>query len=142
MDDKRLVVGKQWNRYLATEVHLGGGVDATESINGIPVHLKIDNYVAGFIKAALNIDAPVKDIDRFRVYGLLGASRVKSTSDDTMFTQSSAQTHVAFGVGVEVIVDQLALQLGYLRYVNGSANGHDYTLDSLHLGVMYEFAGN
>ncbi|MBI1423941.1 MAG: outer membrane beta-barrel protein [Gammaproteobacteria bacterium] len=142
MDDRRIVVGKQWNRYLGTEVHLGGGVDDTESINGIPVHLRIDNYVAGFIKGSFNVDAPVKDMDRLRVYGLLGVSRIKATSDDTVFSQSGAQTRAAFGMGLELIVDRLALQLGYLRYVNGSANGHDYTLDSLHLGVMYEFAGD
>jgi hypothetical protein len=140
MTDHRVVIGKQLNAHFAAEIHLGNSATDTQNVTGVPVTLQVDNYMAGFLKASFNLVNPASYVDRVRLYGLFGASRVKTTSDDTLVSRSGVQTSAALGIGIEAIADNLALQLGYTRYVNGSANSHDYSLDSLYLGVVYEFA--
>ena len=146
LNDYQLIVGKQLNRVIAAEVHVGTGTDDTRLISGIPTTLSVDSYVAAFLKANLTFSMKDADNKRVRLYGLLGGSRVSSTSSDPATTQSGVQTSVAAGAGLEFFVDNIALQIGFTRYVNASANNHDYTLDSLHVGVIYQFddrqAGN
>jgi hypothetical protein len=140
--DFRLVLGKQINRAIAAEIHLGSGTSATERVLGVPVTLSFDNYVAGFLKANLTFASEDWDYNRVRLYALLGGTRVQATSSDSINTQSGVQTSVAGGVGVEVFLDNVGIQLGYTRYLKGDFNGNDYTLDSLYLGFTYQFGDN
>lgn len=142
MSDYRLILGKQLNRVLAAEVHVGMGNDDTRLISGVPVTLSVDSYVAGFLKANLTFASKDWNYNRFRLYGMLGGTRIKTSSSDTVVTRSGVQTSVSAGVGMEFFIDNVAIQLGYTRYVNASANNHDYSLDSLHLGVIYQFGKN
>ena len=142
LKDYRLIIGKQLNRVFDAEVHAGKGSSDTQLVSGVPVTLSVDSYVAGFLKANLTFTAADWDYNRFRLYGMLGGARVQTTSSDPVTTQSGAQNSVSAGVGMEFFLDNVAIQLGYTRYVNGSANNSKYSLDSLHLGFIYQFGGN
>jgi len=139
MSERRLILGKQFSRAIAAEVHLGKASSDTQQISGIPVTLKVNNYLAGFLKFNLTFASRDWNYNRFRVYGMLGGSRIDSTSSDPGSTSSGVQTGVAGGVGMEFFIDNFAVQLGYTRYLSAHSNNQDYTLDSLHLGVIYQF---
>jgi len=137
--DRRLILGKQISRAIAAEIHLGKTSSDTQLISGFPVTLKVNNYLAGFLKFNLTFESKDWDYNRFRLYGMLGGSRIDSTSSDPGTTSTGVQTGVAGGVGMEFFIDNFALQLGYTRYLSTNSNNHNYTLDSLHLGVIYQF---
>jgi hypothetical protein len=139
LSDRRLIVGKQLSRAIAAEVHLGNSSSDTQAISGVPVSLKVNNYVAGFIKLNLTMESKDWNYNRFRLYGMLGGTRVDSTSTDPGSASSGVQTGIAGGVGMEFFIDNIAIQLGYTRYLSGNSNNQNYTLDSLHLGVIYQF---
>lgn len=140
LNDHHLILGKQINRYLSAEAHLGSSGSDSVQLSSIPVTLQVDNYLAGFVKARLNVTPADWDTKRLHLYGLLGGTRIKTTSSDPGYTQSGVQTSVAAGAGLEFQSDNIAVQFGYIRYVSGSANNHDYALDSLHIGIIYQFA--
>lgn len=142
MSDRRLIVGKQLSKVFALEMHLGNASSDTQLVSGVPVSLSVDNYLAGFLKAKLTFTSKDWKYNRFQLYGMLGGTRIKTTSSDPVATSSGVQTSVSAGAGMEFFSDNLGIQLGYTRYVTGSANAHDYTLESLHLGVIYQFGGN
>lgn len=142
LGDHRLILGKQLNRVIAVEMHVGTGSSDTQLVSGVPVTLSLDNYVAGFIKANATFASEDWNYNRFRVYGMLGGTRAQTTSTDPVATSSGVQTSASAGVGMEFFRDNIAIQLGYTRYINRSANNHDYSLDSLHLGVIYQFGSN
>ena len=139
MADRRLIFGKNLSRIFAVEMHLGNSSSDAEVVSGVPVTLTVDNYVAGFLKANLTFTAKEWKYNRFRLYGMLGGTRLKTTSSDAVVTRSGVQTSVAAGVGMEFLIDNIAIQLGFTRYVNRSADSVKYSLDSLHLGVVYQF---
>jgi len=139
LDQRFLFVGKQFNRYLAAELQLGNSGSDTNQVSGIPVTLTVDNFVAGFVKASLSVSPQSWNHKRLRVYGMLGGTRIKTTSSDPGYTQSGVQTSLSAGAGLELQVNNLAVQLGYTQYVTGSDSGHNYTLDGLHIGVVYLF---
>jgi hypothetical protein len=142
VDDQRLILGKQLNRTFALEMQVGNGSSDTQLVSGVPVRLAVNNYVAGFLKANATFTAEDWSDSRFRVYGMLGGTRVQTTSTDPVTTSSGTQTSVSAGVGMEFFHDNIGIQLGYTRYVSGSANNHKYSLDSLHLGVIYQFGSD
>lgn len=142
LSDHRLILGKQLNRVFAVEVHVGNGSSDTQLVSGVPVTLSVDNYVAGFIKANATFASEDWNYNRFRVYGMLGGTRIQTSSADPVTTSSGVQTSASAGVGMEFFRDNIAIQFGYTRYINRSANNHDYSLDSLHLGVIYQFGSN
>jgi hypothetical protein len=139
MGDRRLVLGKNLNRIFALEMQLGNSSSDTEVVSGVPVTLTVDNYVAGFLKANLTFTSKDWKYNRFRLYGMLGGTRLKTTSDDTVVSTSGIQTSVSAGVGMEFLIDNIGIRLGYTRYVNRSSNSIKYSLDSLYLGVVYQF---
>ncbi len=139
LNQRYLFVGKQINQHLSAEVHLGNSGSDTIQVSGIPVTLKVDNFVAGFVKGHLSISPQDWNNKNLRVYGMLGGTRIKTTSSDPGYTQSGIQTSISAGAGIELQVNNLAVQLGYLQYVNGSDSGHNYSLAGLHVGIMYLF---
>lgn len=139
LKDYRLIVGKQFGRVFAAEMHVGTGSDDTQNIFGIPTTLSVDNYVAGFLRANLTFTSEDWDYNRFRLYGLLGGTRIETTSSDPVVTRSGVQNSFSAGVGMEFFFDNVGFQLGYIRYVTNTLNNHDYTLDSIHLGIIYQF---
>lgn len=141
VNDYRLILGKQFNRVFAAEVHVGTASDDTQPIFGTPTTLSINNYVAGFVRANLTFTDADWNYNRFRLYGLLGGTRVDATSSDPATTRSGVQSSVSFGAGLEFFFENVAIQLGYTRYVTNTLNDHDFTLDSLHLGFIYQFGG-
>lgn len=139
LKDYRFIVGKQFGRVFAAEMHVGTGSDDTQNIFGTPTTLSVDNYVAGFLRANLTFTSEDWDYNRFRLYGMVGGTRVETTSSDPVVTRSGAQNSVSAGVGMEFFFDNVGVQLGYTRYVSNTLNNHDYTLDSIHLGIIYQF---
>lgn len=141
LSDYRLMLGKNINRNFAVEAHAGIGGDDSRPVYGLPVSLSVDYYVAGFVKANITFDSPDWGHNRLRLYGMLGGTYIETTSSDPVTTRSGSQGSVSAGMGVEMFVDNIGIQLGYTRYVHGSHNNVDYSLDSAYLGVMYEFEG-
>lgn len=142
LEDHRLILGKQLNRALAIEVHIGNSSTDTEIVGGLPTRLTIDNYIAGFFKANITFASKDWDYNRFRLYGMVGGTRIQSTTNDTVTVQSGVQTSVAAGIGMEFFLDNIAVQFGYTRYVNESTGSSSYNLDSMHIGVVYQFGRN
>lgn len=142
MQDRRLIIGKQVNRGLAFEMHVGNSSSDTTIVTGVPVTLSVDNYIAGFVKGTLTFTSKDWKYNRFRLYGMLGGTRLKATSDDTVVTSSGVKTSASAGVGMEFLVDNINIQLGFTRYINRSSGGVNYSLDSLHLGMVYLFGQN
>lgn len=141
LSEHRLILGKQLSRVFALEVHIGNSSSNTQLVSGVPVTLSIDNYVAGFLK--LNATYAFEDwnYNRLRLFALIGGTRVESTSTDPVTSSKGTQNSASAGVGVEIFHDNIGIQLGYTRYVNGSSNSNDYSLDSLYLGIIYQFGG-
>ena len=140
LNDYRLVLGKNLNRNFAVEAHAGTGSDDTQQVYGLPVNLSVDYYVAGFLRANLTFAPQLWDNNRLRLYGMLGGTFIETTSSDPVTTRSGSQGSIAAGVGMEIFVDNLGIQIGYTRYVHESNNDNDYSLDSAHLGFIYEFS--
>ena len=130
---------KNFNKYFAVEAHAGTGTDDTQSVYGIPVQLSLDYYVAAFARANLTFTSEEWEHNRLRLFGMLGVTYIETTSSDPVTTRSGSQGSLSAGVGVEVFVDNIGIQLGYTRYVNESNNNKDYSLDSAYLGLIYEF---
>ena len=105
----------------------------------MPVRLSIDNYVAGFIKLNATYAFEDWDYNRLRLFAMLGGTRVSSSSSDPVTTSSGTQNSASAGVGVEFFRENIGVQLGFTRYVSSSVNNNKYTLDSLYLGVIYQF---
>lgn len=142
MTDRRLIFGKQLSRVFALEVHVGNSSSDTQLVSGVPVTLKVDNYVAGFLKMNATFASKEWDYNRLRLYALIGGTYLKATSTDPGSTSDGSQSSVAGGVGLEFFHENLGFQLGYTRYLTGSSNNQDYNLDSLYLGIIYQFSGN
>lgn len=140
LSDRRLIIGKQLNQVFALEMHVGNSGSGTQTVSGVPVTLSVDNYVSGFLKVNATFADEDWNYNRLRLFAMLGGTRLQSTSTDPVATSSGTQSSVSAGVGAEFFFDNIGIQLGYTRYVNGSANNNDYSLDSMYLGVIYQFA--
>jgi hypothetical protein len=139
MSEHRLIIGKQLSRIFALEMHVGDSAKDTQVVTGIPVTVEVDNYVSGFLKVNATYAFEDWDYNRVRLFALLGGTRLQSTSTDPLATSNGTQSSVSAGIGAEVFYDNIGIQIGYTRYVNGNSNSQDYSLDSLYLGVIYQF---
>jgi hypothetical protein len=142
MTDRRLIIGKQLNRVFALELHAGNSSSDTQLVSAVSTTIKVDNYVAGFLKINATYAFEDWDYNRLRLFALLGGTHTQATTTDSVNSRDGSQNSFSAGLGIEIFRDNVGIQLGYTRYVNGSSINNDYTLDSLYLGVIYQFGSN
>lgn len=80
---------------------------------------------------------PYKDIGRYRLYGLLGASGIYAYSDAV---DDVSESGGSLGLGVEVFGSKnVALSLEYLRLIDKSVPGGNYSFETIGIGFSYYF---
>ncbi|MBB3141300.1 porin family protein [Halomonas organivorans] len=112
----RLRAGLAFNDYFALEGHVGtGGSDG-------PVDL---NYLAGgYAKGMLPIT------QRFKIYGLLGATEVDFDGSE------DSESDVSYGGGASyAFTPNLSMDADFVRYLDES----NYNFDAISLGATYHF---
>ena len=78
-----------------------------------------------------------KDFGQYKLYGLLGFSGVHAYQDNVSdVTESSG----SYGAGLEIFGNKhIAISLEYIRMIDTSVDGGDFTFDTIGAGFTYYF---
>ena len=130
-----LRIGHEFNDYLAIE----GQAGLSNSDNDSGIDTSIEYFVGLYARGNLFLFDP-----RARIYGLVGVTHAQFTAevneDHFRISDSETDTALAYGIGVEVYGNNRnGVNLEYMRYMDGSENGVDYTLDAFNIGYIYRF---
>ncbi|MFT5504028.1 MAG: hypothetical protein ACI845_002452 [Gammaproteobacteria bacterium] len=122
----KLKVGKYLNDKISVEGH-GGYVTSSTAEAGI--------FSIGAMARA------EKRFEKYRIYGLLGASVLYAYNRDTTDANESS---ISWGAGIEIFGDPFtAITLEYISMINTELDdGSDFTFDTLGIGFTYYFSSN
>lgn len=125
-------LGREFGNYLAVEGHVGIGLDNDTSMG---VEVGVD-YLAGvYLRGNMFLWDP-----RARVYGLVGVTYGKVTSLAFGLSDTNTDTEMGYGIGFEFYGDSRnAINLEFMRYMDGEEDGDDYELDAFNLGYTHRF---
>ena len=128
-------VGHEFNNYFAIEGQ--AGLTNEDEYSGVDTG--IDYFVGLYARGNLFLFDP-----KARVYGLIGVTHAKFTAtldtDHFSTSESDTDTALAYGLGVELYLDSRnGLNLELMRYMDGSEDDIDYTLDSFNIGYIHRF---
>lgn len=124
--------GHSFGNYLALEGHAVAGLNNDTSM-GIEVGI---DYLAGvYVRGNMFLWDP-----RARLYGLVGITRGKITAEAFGLSDSVTDTEMGYGVGFEFYGDNRnAVNLEFMRYMDGEDDGVDYEVDAFNLGYTHRF---
>lgn len=130
-----LRVGHEFNNYFAIEAQAG----LTNDDDYLGIDTGIEYFVGIYARGNLFLFDP-----KARIYGLIGVTHAKFTAqlnlDHYSDSVSDTDTALAYGVGVEIYGNSRnGVNLEYMRYMDGSENDIDYTLDSINVGYIHRF---
>lgn len=114
---------------LSFEGHIGFDItDDSNTINGIPVTFRLNNYAAMYARASQQV------ADIVTVYGLLGYSAVQ-LKGDTQYLKHDTATGLSFGAGA-----MFSLPFDIDGYVEAMqlVNGDSFDVYTFSIGVSYK----
>jgi hypothetical protein len=125
-------LGYRLNDYLGVEVHgIAGGSDTA---SGVTFDL---NSIAG---AFLRFSLPLASDGRIQLYLLGGYSSAEMKAETATTKTSLSENSASYGVGVDLYANQEhGLFVEWVRYLDDTALGVDYTVDNVSLGYIQYF---
>lgn len=125
--------GHGFGDYLAVEGHAVAGLDDDVILGGL--RIGIDYLLGVYLRGNMFLWDP-----RARLYGLVGVTRGKLTAEALGLTDTLTDTEMSYGVGFEFYGDDRnAINLEYMRYLDGEDNGFDYDVDAFSIGYTHRF---
>jgi hypothetical protein len=124
--------GREFGNYLAVEGHVAIGLDNDTSAG---VEVGVD-YLAGiYLRGNMFLWDP-----RARLYGLVGVTHGKITSEAFALSETTTDTEMGFGFGFEFYGDSRnAVNLEFMRYMDGEKDNENYEIDAFNLGYTHRF---
>lgn len=127
-----LRVGHEFGNYLAVEGQAAAGLDNDTSMG---IEVGIDYLVGIYLRGNMFLWDP-----RARLYGLVGVTRGKITAEAFGLSDSMTDTEMSYGIGFEFYGDERnAVNLEFMRYMDGEDDGVDYEVDAFNLGYTHRF---
>ena len=127
-----LRVGHEFGNYLAVEGHAVAGLE-NDSSRG--VEISMDYLVGIYVRGNMFLWDP-----RARLYALAGVTHGKITTLAFGLTDRTTDTELGFGFGFEFYGDKRnAVNLEFMRYLDGDEDGVNYEIDAFSLGYTHRF---
>ncbi|MEN8167648.1 MAG: outer membrane beta-barrel protein [Pseudomonadota bacterium] len=126
-----LQVGHEFGPYLALE----GRVGVTNDDDQGWASFSMDYFAGLYLKGSLFLWDP-----RAKVYGLVGATHAKLTFETLGQSYGDTNTELAYGFGLEFYGNaRNGISLEVMRYLDGSEDDVDYTVDAVSIGYLHRF---
>jgi hypothetical protein len=118
--------------HFAFEGHFGAGLH-DDTIGGTAYG--VDYYTGLYLRGNIFLWDP-----RARLYALAGISRAKISRTAFGLTTSTTYTDPSYGVGLEFYGNpRNAINLEFMRYIDGDDGGVNYDINTLSLGYIHRF---
>ncbi len=127
-----LRLGHEFGNYFAVEGHAVAGIE-DDSSQGVDISI---DYLAGvYLRGNIFLWDP-----RARLYGLVGVTTGKVTAKAFGLSDTTTDTELGYGLGFEFYGDSRnAVNLEFMRYMDGEDSGVDYEVDAFSLGYTHRF---
>jgi len=128
-----LKLGHEFGNYFAVEGHAVAGLENDSSLG---VEISID-YLAGiYVRGNIFLWDP-----RARLYGLVGVTTGKIVAEEELGPSDTlTDTELGYGLGFEFYGDSRnAVNLEFMRYMDGKDGGVDYEVEAFSLGYTHRF---
>lgn len=128
-----LIGGHEFNDYFGVEGRVGTGLTG-DKISGI-VDVGVDYLVSIFARASIFLWDP-----HARLYVLAGMTHGKLTAEAFGLSSSLTDSELGYGLGFEFFGDNRnAVNLEFIRYIDGEDQGIDYNVDAFSIGYTHRF---
>jgi hypothetical protein len=125
-------LGHEFSNYFALEGHVVAGLEDDSSLG---LEISID-YLAGiYLRGNIFLWDP-----RARLYGLVGVTTGKVSAEAFGLSDTLTDTELGYGLGFEFYADDRnAVNLEFMRYMDGEDSGFDYEIEAFSLGYTHRF---
>jgi hypothetical protein len=127
-------LGVEFNKFLSVEGRLMASGDDTWPGD-------ISTEVTYLGNASVKVNIPFGGVRRVNVYGLVGYSTWKFTSDDSGQTSTFTDNGPSYGGGIDLFADGInGLNFEWIRFGDEKDDaGVEYTLDTVSIGYVRRF---
>ncbi len=128
-----LRLGYEFNNYFAVEGHVTAGL-TNDEVFGV-MDIGVDYLASAYLRGNIFLWDP-----QARLYGLIGVTHGKITAEAFGISDSLTDTEMSYGLGFELYGNSRnAINLEFIRYMDGEDDGVDYDVDAFNLGYTHRF---